>query len=240
MSKWYDQFDSKIKDLIFELRNNGINTTCSNGDKGYIEAEWHADSDAGIVYELCRKAGYKLVRIESIWTTFPVPQKYMKIRLYDKKFNNIPTTYIPKMYTQIVEPNKRIEIEDEMHFDLVPQQDGSHEKHESIIRFLQPLFPTFTFLSQFDRRLINTKMPKTEGKQLIYVLNYDMEKDKGFESTTKNYKNVEFYKLTVEATQKQSALFRRLGLIEGESNENGRVGEAHISTEVTRAAEGTE
>lgn len=235
MSEWYEKIDPKIRDLISELRNNGINTTCSNGEKGYIEAEWHEDSDAAIVYELCREAGYKLVRIESIWTTFPVPQKYIKIRLYDKKFGNIPSTYVPKMYTKIIEPTSDSKVElqqemEEMQFDLIPQEDNSHEKHEKIIRFLQPIFPTFVFVSQFDRRIMKAQLPQTKGKQMIYVLNYDMEKDKGFESSVKTYKQIDFYRLTVEATQKQAELFEKLGiLVKGESD--GDEGEVSGDTE---------
>lgn len=229
MDKWYEQIDLRIRELIYELRNNGINTTCSNGDKGYIEAEWHENVDPIIVYELCRQAGYKLVRVESIWTTFPVPQKYIKIRLYDKKFGNIPETYIPKMYTQIVEPNSpKQEVEVELHSstdddNFLSLADKACLYHRKIIRFLQPLFPKFIFISQFDRRIAKTempKMPKSEGKEMIYVLNYNLGQNAGFESTIRGYtKQIDFYRLTVEETQKQAELFRKLGILIGEEDE---------------------
>ena len=193
MQKWYQQIDLSIRELVYKLRNSGVNTVSSN-EKGYIEAEWCSDSDALIIHTICREEGYKLIRIECIWTTFPMPQKYIKIRLYDRRFGNVPETYIPKTYTDII----------------APEDGADYLRHASIIERLQTILPKAIFISQFDHRIVEEKLPKTEGKEMIYVLNYDLSED--FEKAIKEIEGIDFCKLSIETTQMQAELFGRLGI----------------------------
>lgn len=217
MGKWYEQIDARIRDLIFQLRNNGINTTCSNGEKGYIEAEWHDDSNPTVAYQTCKDAGFKLIRLECIWTTFPMLQKYMKIRLYDRIFGNVPDTYIPKQYVDIITPPKkerrtRLSTNKE---DLVSLESKCLRHVEVIIAGLEDDFPESTFISQFDRRIVDEEISEKNDKtkEAIYILNYDPKRSQEFEKITVSFTDINFYKLSIEETEKRRELFQKLGLL---------------------------
>ena len=193
MEEYYSKFDTKIRDLIYRLRNNGINTRTGSGDKGYIEAEWCNEGDSETVYKVCREAGYKWIRIEMIHATFPVLQKYIKIRLYDKKFGNIPQVYTPKLYTE--------------------NQNYALAAHRDIIERLQVLFVKFIFISEYDPKVSDEDLPRTVDKEMIYVLNYESELDEQFKSAIEGEKeNIEFCRLDKEATQKHADLFSKIGI----------------------------
>lgn len=193
MEEYYLKFDTKIRDLIYRLRNNGINTRTGSGDKGYIEAEWCNEGDSEIVYKVCREAGYKWIRIEMIHATFPVLQKYIKIRLYDKKFGNIPQVYTPKLYTE--------------------NQNYALAAHRDIIERLKQLFPHFIFISEYDPKISDEDLPRTADKEMIYVLNYEPALDEQFKSAIEGEKeNIEFCRLDKEATQGHVELFSKIGI----------------------------
>jgi hypothetical protein len=193
MEEYYLKFDTKIRDLIYRLRNNGINTRAGSGDKGYVEAEWCNEFDAETVYKVCREAGYKWIRIEMIHATFPVLQKYIKIRLYDKKFSNIPQTYTPKIYTE--------------------NQGYALTSHKEIIERLLLLFPKFIFISEFDPKISDEDLPRTVGKEMIYVLNYEPEIETQFLSAIEGEKEtIEFCRLDKKATQEHIELFSKIGI----------------------------
>lgn len=214
---WYDQIEERVREIIYTLRNNGINTTNSN-EKGYIEAEWQDDSDVETIFQVCHNAGYKLIRLDCVWTTFPMPQKYIKIHLYDKKFGNVPDTYIPKSFLKKVLPEGGIEEE-----RLNSKDVTRHFKrmtvayHSEVIRYFKGYFPEMIFVSQFDERIRDEIMPTEKGKQMMYVLNYDLNKEEGFsevvDSLGAELKDICFYKLTKEQTQKQIELFKKLKIL---------------------------
>jgi len=215
---WYDQIEERVREIIYTLRNSGINTINSNG-KGYIEAEWHNDSDAETIFRICHNAGYKSVRLDCVWTTFPMPQKYIKIRLYDKKFGNVPETYVPKSFLKKVIPKESIEEGERLDSHEVTRhfKRMTVTYHGEIIKYFKGYFPEMIFVSQFDERIRNEIMPTEKDKQMIYVLNYDLRKEQEFgeviDSLGSELKDICFYKLTKEQTEKQIELFKKLKIL---------------------------
>ena len=51
MTKFYDNLEEPIRELVKVLRNNGINTTCSCGHKMSIEADIIPDGQLFIIHK---------------------------------------------------------------------------------------------------------------------------------------------------------------------------------------------
>jgi len=66
MKNWYKDIEKPIKDIVYLLRNNGFNTTCSCGHKMYIELTLgnHLDEVEKLASFLVEN-GYKNFRINT-------------------------------------------------------------------------------------------------------------------------------------------------------------------------------
>jgi len=57
--EWYNNFiESPIRDLVYHLRNAGINTTCSCGHENYIEAITSQPEDLDVIRKILFNLGY--------------------------------------------------------------------------------------------------------------------------------------------------------------------------------------
>lgn len=53
IKEWYNtKIESEVRDLVYILRNQGFNTTCSCGHGKYIECDYIPDHDYFVIYTL--------------------------------------------------------------------------------------------------------------------------------------------------------------------------------------------
>ena len=55
---WYDCIEEPIRPIVRLLRDNGFNTTCSSGDKMWVECESYDDGDVTRCMNLLIEHGY--------------------------------------------------------------------------------------------------------------------------------------------------------------------------------------
>ncbi len=69
MTKFYDDIEEPIRNLVKLLRENGFNTLCSCGHYPYpyIEMEWYHDDEITKLYELITINGYRNFIISGRW-----------------------------------------------------------------------------------------------------------------------------------------------------------------------------
>lgn len=85
MSDWYEKFiEIEVRQLVYLLRNNGFNTSCSCGHELEIEMESYGDSDMTNLYNLLLENNYFNFRITRIWETYPLQRTYIVLKLLKK------------------------------------------------------------------------------------------------------------------------------------------------------------
>jgi len=82
MTDWYEQMiEEPIKDLVFLLRNNGFNTTCSCGHDMTVEMEYYSGDDIERLHDLLIENGYTKFIIHVWWETYPCTVRSMQLHM---------------------------------------------------------------------------------------------------------------------------------------------------------------
>jgi hypothetical protein len=108
MSSWYDFYiEEPIREIVHQLRDNGINTECSCGHRMYVQcAYWDKDELLSRVYIVMCNIGiknYQIILNEDVRDGYKF--SYFDLMLpdekgnysYEKKWND---NYIEKVFTK--------------------------------------------------------------------------------------------------------------------------------------------
>ena len=67
-TNFYLQLEPAIRPVVWALRENGINTTCSCGHEMYVECEsWDPTNEFNTIYNVLYEMGYREFTIELKW-----------------------------------------------------------------------------------------------------------------------------------------------------------------------------
>jgi len=94
---WYNEkIEDPLKELVYKLRNNGINTHDSCGHDMYIQCEtYDPTSEMITIYNILYEMGIKNYRIVIIYEYGNFPKRYLEIQLGDRASNFYETRNIP-------------------------------------------------------------------------------------------------------------------------------------------------
>ncbi|MFW9871531.1 MAG: hypothetical protein ACFFG0_00305 [Candidatus Thorarchaeota archaeon] len=88
-NEWYNEkIEDPLKELVYELRNRGINTHDSCGHSMFIQCEsYDPTNEIGTIFNILWELGLKDFRVVVIHEHGNFPKRYMEIQLGDRGSN---------------------------------------------------------------------------------------------------------------------------------------------------------
>lgn len=81
MEDWYKHIEEPLRQLVYLLRNNGFNTTCScaHSPEPYIELDWHSKQDIERLHDVLTENKYKNFEICAYWLCNDQNRRFLKL-----------------------------------------------------------------------------------------------------------------------------------------------------------------